>query len=148
MRDTFWCLQRWDGAHLCDNHSYFLWFPSLDASADLGSEDYVADVQWHRICDDPFNLSNPSVEDMSNTKDQRMQFTSRYFFYNLRGATLLHKMTSSEAGGAYEFAPSPDELTTVPDADIRASARDMLSAEADRPATSATCSNLVKQAAI
>ena len=138
LRDTFWCLQRWGASHQSDNHSYFLWFPSLDASADLGSDDYVADVQWHRICNDPFNVSNPSVEDMSDTEDRRMKFTTNYFFYNMRGATLLHKLVSSEVGGAYEFAPSPEELTTVPAADIKASARHMLSAEADRPATSAT----------
>jgi hypothetical protein len=106
LRDTFWCLQRWDGVHQCDNHSYFLWFPSLDAFGDLGTEDYMVDVRWHRICDDPFDLSNLSIEDMTDTEDLRMQFTSRYFFYNLRGATLLAKMTASEEA-AHTNSPPP-----------------------------------------
>jgi hypothetical protein len=138
FRDTFWCLQRWNGVHQCDNHSYFLWFPSLDAFGDLGTEDYMSDVRWHRICDDSFDSSNPSVEDMTDTEDVRMQFASCYFFYNLRGATLLAKMAASEVGGAYEFAPSPEELTTVPDADIRACALSALSAN---PVPTEVCSS-------
>jgi hypothetical protein len=46
-----------------------------------------------------------------------MSFTTRHFFFSLRGATLIAKMIASETGGAYEFAPSSDSLTTVPGTD-------------------------------
>jgi hypothetical protein len=117
MRESFWCLQRWGGVHQYDNHSYFVWFPSLDAFNDMGTDDFSAEVRWHRKCDDPFDSSSPDRECMSLTRDARMNFTTRHFFFSLRGATLIAKMIASEAGGAYEFTPSPDSLTTVPGTD-------------------------------
>jgi hypothetical protein len=83
----------------------------------MGTDDFSAEVRWHRICDDPFDSSSPDHECMSLTQDVRMCFTARHFFFSLRGATLIAKMIASEAGGAFEFAPSPDSLTTVPGTD-------------------------------